>query len=199
MYVICLDMMHANEAIQIELEEGSRDITMNMNAPEQYQIIIRHAIADCPGATNKADDIVEEHDRNQVTLLERLQERNLTLNKDKSKIGMINQIIVFIRMLLSQHGVGSTEEKVRTQFMKQTHYQCCRVAQFPGTYQFQLKSLAKFATTVRTLQKLREQTPSGSRGAKRKMKHLRHYLFKPQIMISTHKFSKLISIHFLHE
>ena len=144
MCVICLDMMHANKAIQIELEEESRDITtfsdgdslyrykrlssgMNMNAPEQYQNIIRHVIADCPGATNIADDIVvyewttEDNDRNLVTLLERLQERNLTLNKDKSKSGMINQI-VFMGLLLSQHVVGSTEEKVRTQFMKQTPY-----------------------------------------------------------------------------
>lgn len=137
-------MMHANKAIQIELEEESRDITtfsdgdslyrykrlssgMNMNAAEQYQNIIRHAIADCPGATNIADDIVvyewttEDNDRNLVTLLERLPERNLTLNKDKSKSGMINQI-VFMGLLLSQYVVGSTEEKVRTQFMKQTPY-----------------------------------------------------------------------------
>ena len=144
MCIICLDMMHANKAIQIELEEESRDITtfsdgdslyrykrlssgMNMNAPEQYQNIIRHAIADCPGATNIADDIVvyewttEDNDRNLVTLLERLPERNLTLNKDKSKSGMINQI-VFMGLLLSQYVVGSTEEKVRTQFMKQTPY-----------------------------------------------------------------------------
>ena len=144
MCIICLDMMHANKAIQIELEEESRDITtfsdgdslyrykrlssgMNMNAPEQYQNIIRHAIAYCPGATNIADDIVvyewttEDNDRNLVTLLERLPERNLTLNKDKSKSGMINQI-VFMGLLLSQYVVGSTEEKVRTQFMKQTPY-----------------------------------------------------------------------------
>ena len=100
---------------------------MNMNAPEQYQNIIRHALADCPGATNIADDIVvyewttEDNDRNLVTLLERLQERNLTLNKDKSKSGMINQI-VFMGLLLSQHVVGSTEEKVRTQFVKQTPF-----------------------------------------------------------------------------
>ena len=144
MCIICLDMMHANKAIQIELEEESRDITtfsdgdslyrykrlssgMNMNAPEQYQNIIRHAIADCPGATNIADDIVvyewttEDNDRNLVTLLKRLQERNLTLNKDKSKSGMINQI-VFMGLLLCQHGVGSTEEKVSTQFVKQTPF-----------------------------------------------------------------------------
>ena len=53
---------------QIELEEGSRDITtfsaadslycykrlsFGVNsAPEQYQNIIRQTIADCPGATN---------------------------------------------------------------------------------------------------------------------------------------------------
>ena len=58
---------------QIELEEGSRDITtlsagdslfrykrlsFGVNsAPEQYQNIIRQTIADCPGATNIADDI----------------------------------------------------------------------------------------------------------------------------------------------
>ena len=85
---------------QIELEEGSRDITtfsaddslfrykrlsFGVNsAPEQYQNIVRQTIAGCPRATNIADDIVvhgkttEEHDRNLVMLLNRLQERNLT-------------------------------------------------------------------------------------------------------------------------
>ena len=90
-------------------------------------VSVKRSIADCPGATNIADDIVvyewttEEHDRNLVTLLVRLQERNLTLNKDKYKIGMIIQI-VFMGLFLSQHGVGLTEEKVRTQFMKKTPY-----------------------------------------------------------------------------
>ena len=46
-----------------------------------------------------------------MTLLERLQERNLTLIKGKCKIGM-NQI-VFIGLILSEHGVEQTEEKVR--------------------------------------------------------------------------------------
>ena len=85
---------------QIELEEGSRDITtfsaddslfrykrlsFGVNsAPEQYQNIVRQTIAGCPRATNITDDIVvhgkttEEHDRNLVMLLNRLQERNLT-------------------------------------------------------------------------------------------------------------------------
>ena len=87
------------------------------SAPEQYQNIVRQTIADCPGATNIAYGIVvhgkttEEYDRNLITLLHRLQERNLTLNKDKCKIAM-NQI-VFMGLLLKRHGVGPTEEKVR--------------------------------------------------------------------------------------
>ena len=107
------------------------------SVPEQYHNIIRQKVADCPGLTNIADDIVvygrttEEYDRNLVTLLERLQERNLTLIKDKCKIGM-NQI-VFIGLILSEHGVEPTEEKVRA--VRETE---------PPTYQFQLKVLAKF-------------------------------------------------------
>ena len=93
---------------QIELKEGSRDITsfsagdslfhykrlsFGVNsAPEQYQNIIRQTITDCPGTTNIADDIVvhrwtsEEHDRNLATLLEQLQERNLALNKESARL-----------------------------------------------------------------------------------------------------------------
>ena len=59
---------------QIELEEGSKDITTVLagdslyrykrlsfgvnSAPEQYQNIIRETIADCRGPINIADDIV---------------------------------------------------------------------------------------------------------------------------------------------
>ena len=54
----------------------------------------------------------EKHDRNLITLLYRLKERNLTLDKAKCKTGMCQ--IVFMRLLLNKHGVGPTEEKVRT-------------------------------------------------------------------------------------
>ena len=207
---ICVDMRHANEAIQREklpiptvdevLEEinGSTvfskfDMNMRLHqivlrrgqgisqhfqlvhdslyrykrltfgensVPEQYHNIIRQKVADCPGLTNIADDIVvygrttEEYDRNLVTLLERLQERNLTLIKDKCKIGM-NQI-VFIGLILSEHGVEPTEEKVRAVREKE-----------PPTYQFQLKVLAKFCGNRRTTTKVdttRHQVATGKRG-----------------------------------
>lgn len=72
-----------------------------------------------------------------MTLLERLQERELTLIKDKCKIGM-NEI-VFIGLILSEHGVEPTEEKVRG--VRETE---------PPTYQFQLKVLAEFCNNRRT-------------------------------------------------
>ena len=151
---------------QIELEEGSRDITtfsagvslyrykrlsFGVNsAPEQNQNIIRQTIADCPGAINIADDIVvhgrttEEHDRNLVTLLEQLQERNLTLNKDKCKIGM-NQIVL-MGLLLSEHGVGPTEEKVRA--VPETPTSVAELRRFLGLVSFSSRFLPNFATTA---------------------------------------------------
>ena len=88
-----------------------------------------------------------------MTLLERLQERELTLIKDKCKIGM-NQI-VFIGLILSEHGVEPTEEKVRG--VRETE---------PLTYQFQLKVLAKFCDNRRTTTKVdtkRHQVAAGKR------------------------------------
>lgn len=162
---------------QIELEEGSRDITtfsagdslfrykrlsFGVNsAPEQYQHIIRQTIAGCPGATNIADDIVvhgkttEEHDKNLVILLDRLQERNLTLNKDKCNIGM-NQI-VFMGLLLNKHGVGPTEEKVRAIRETEAPTNVVVLRSFLGLLSFSSRFLPDFATTVEPLRKLTRQ------------------------------------------
>ena len=118
---------------QIELEEGSTDITtfsacdslfcykrlsFGINsAPEQYRNIVGQTITGCPGVTKIADDIVvhgkttKEHDRNLVALLNRWQERNLTLNKTKCKIRMSQT--VFMGRILNKHGLGPPEEKVR--------------------------------------------------------------------------------------
>ena len=89
-----------------------------------------------------------------MTLLDRLQERNLTLIKDKCKIGM-NQI-VFIGLILSEHGLEPTEEKVRA----------VRETEHPA-YQFQLKVLAKFCDNRRTTTKVdttRHQVAAEKRG-----------------------------------
>ena len=162
---------------QIELEEGSRDITtfsagdslfrykrlsFGINsAPEQYQNIVRQTIAGCPGATNIADDIVvhgkttEDHDRNLVTLLNRLQERNLTLNKDKCKIGMSQ--IVFLGLLLNKHGVGPTEEKVKAIRETEAPTNVAELRSFLGLVSFSARFLPDFATTVEPLRRLTRQ------------------------------------------
>ena len=162
---------------QIELEEGSRDITtfsagdslfrykrlsLGINsAPEQYQNIVRQTIAGCPGATNIADDIVvhgkttEDHDRNLVTLLNRLQERNLTLNKDKCKIGMSQ--IVFMGLLLNKHGVGPTEEKVKAIRETEAPTNVAELRSFLGLVSFSSRFLPDFATTVELLRRLTRQ------------------------------------------
>ena len=90
-----------------------------------------------------------------MTLLERLQERNLTLNKDKCKIGM-NQI-VFMGLLLSEHGVGPTELKVRAVRETEPSTSVAEVWSFLGLISFSSRSLPSFATTaepIRTLTRL---------------------------------------------
>ena len=161
----------------IEIEEGSSDTTtfsagatfyryrtssFGVNsAPEQYQNIFKQTITDCPSATNVADDIVvyeqttEEHESNLVTLLERLQERNRTLNKDKCKIEM-NQI-VFMGLLLSEHGVGPTEEKVRAVHETEPPTSVAEVWSFLGLISFSSSFSPDFATIAEPLQKLTRQ------------------------------------------
>ncbi|PFX14782.1 Retrovirus-related Pol polyprotein [Stylophora pistillata] len=90
---------------QTELDEDSRDITtfathdglfrykrlsFGVNsAPEKYQQIIRQVVSDIGGVQNIADDLIvhgknnEEHDRHLHKVLQRLEEKNLTLNPQK--------------------------------------------------------------------------------------------------------------------
>ena len=72
---------------------------------------------DIEGVVNIADDLivhgktVVEHDQSLHKLLARLEERNPTLNGAKCIFGMSK--VVFMGILLSKHGVGPNEEKVR--------------------------------------------------------------------------------------
>ena len=52
-----------------------------------------------------------EHDQSLHKLLVRLEVKKLTLNGDKCTVGMGN--VVSMSILLSKHGIGPTEEKVR--------------------------------------------------------------------------------------
>ena len=134
-----------------------RKVSIN-SAPEQYQNIVRQTIAGFPGATNIADDIVvhgkttEDHDRDLFVLLNRFQERNLTLNKDNCKIGMSQ--IVFMGLLLNKHGVGPTEEKVKAIWETEAPTNVAELQSFLGLVSFSSRFLPDFATTVEPLRRL---------------------------------------------
>ena len=116
---------------QVELPADSTDITtfethdglfrykrlsFGVNAaPEKYQHIISQVRADIEGVVNIADDLivhgktVAEHDQSLHKLLDRLEEKNLTLNGETCTFGMGK--VVFMGILLSKHGIGPTEER----------------------------------------------------------------------------------------
>ena len=117
---------------QIELDEDSRDITtfathdglfrhkrlsFGVNsAPEKYQQIVRQVVSDISGVQNIANDLIvhgknnEVHDRNLHKVLQGLEEKNLTLNRQKCQFRVDK--VVFLGLLVSKYGIGPTEEKV---------------------------------------------------------------------------------------
>ncbi|KAL9962466.1 hypothetical protein ACROYT_G031571 [Oculina patagonica] len=104
---------------KIELDEGSDDglfrykrLSFGVNsAPEKYQQIVTQVISDVGGVQNIADDLIvhgkndREHDRNLNRLMQRLEEKNLTLNAEKCQFQMDK--VVFMGLLVSKYGIGS--------------------------------------------------------------------------------------------
>ena len=85
-------------------------------APKIYQHAIQQALHGCQGVRNISDDIIlhakddQERDERLEKLLERLQERGLTLNLEKCKFKMPR--LEFMGYRLSTRGIGPTESKV---------------------------------------------------------------------------------------
>ena len=81
-----------------------------------YQHITEQVIQGCEGARNISDDIIvfgktkREHDARVCQVLERLRDRGLTLNPDKSKFCMDR--LVFMSNVLSRKGIAPEEVKV---------------------------------------------------------------------------------------
>jgi len=86
-----------------------------------------------------------------------LQERDITLKKDKSKIGMSQ--IVFVGLILNKCGVEATEEKVKAIREKSpTNVECrthqCRTTKLSGPCQFQRTVPARFRDNCGTTQEV---------------------------------------------
>lgn len=97
-------------------------------------------MAGLKGVANIADDHIvhgrngEEHDKNLIKVLERLEERNLTLNADKCTFRMTK--IVFMGLLLTKHGIGPTEVKVNAIVEASQPQSASEGRSFPGLVRF---------------------------------------------------------------
>ena len=85
-------------------------------APEMYQRVIQLVVEDCDGVRNIHDDIIlhgqttEDHDKQLDQAMERIQNRGLTLNKEKCKFHMSE--LEFMGHLLSAREIGPYQTKV---------------------------------------------------------------------------------------
>ena len=165
---------------QIELEEQSRKITTFIthkglfrykrlmfgisSAPELYQHTIQQVLEGCEGAYNIHDDIiihvrtVEEHDVRLRKTFERIQEKGLTLNRDKSAFSMSK--LTFMGYLLSNQGIGPTESRVEAVVDAREPQNAEEVRSFLGLVNFSARFIPNLASIAEPLHRLtRKQTP----------------------------------------
>lgn len=159
---------------QLELSEESRDITTFSthaglyrykrlmfgvtSAPEIYQHAIQQALHGCEGVRNISDDIIlhgkddQQHDERLEKLLQRLQQRGLTLNGEKCKFKMPQ--LEFMGYLLSARGIGPTESKVEAVVNAREPESVAEVRSFMGLVNFSAKFIPNLATVSEPLRQL---------------------------------------------
>ena len=159
---------------QLELSEESRDITTFSthaglyrykrlmfgvtSAPEIYQHAIQQALHGCEGVRNISDDIIlhakddQQHDERLEKLLNRLEQRGLTLNGEKCKFKMPQ--LEFMGYLLSTRGIGPTESKVEAVVNAREPASVAEVRSFMGLVNFSAKFIPNLATVAEPLRQL---------------------------------------------
>ena len=159
---------------QIELSTESRDITTFVthkglfryrrlmfgisSAPEKYQQVIQQVLHDCSGTANISDDIIvygpdtDEHDRRLEQVLIRLKEKGLTLNKKKCVFHMPK--LTFMGLVLSQRGIGPTEEKVNAVTEAREPQNVSEVKSFLGLVNFNARFIPDLAIVTEPLRRL---------------------------------------------
>ena len=159
---------------QMELTPESRDITTFAthkgvfrykrllfgvcSASEQYQQEISKVLAGIEGAQNISDDVIvhgadqEMHDKRLHAVLRRLRERGLTLNREKCQFNMNR--LVFMGILLTEKGIGPTEERVKAIADAREPESVTELRSFLGLANYSARFIPQFATTAEPLRKL---------------------------------------------
>jgi hypothetical protein len=134
------------------------------SASEQYQHEIAMVVAGIEGVDNISDDIIvhgpdqEAHDSRLNAVMKRLQDCGLTLNGDKCQYNMDR--LVFMGMLLSEKGIGPTEERVATITKAREPETMAEVRSFLGLVNFSSRFIPQCATFAEPLRRLtRKDTP----------------------------------------
>ena len=173
---------------QLELTPESREITMFAthaglyrykrllfgvnSASEQYQYEISTALAGIAGADNISDDIIvhgpdqETHNQRLHKVLERLKECHLTLNAEKCQFNMNK--LVFMGILLTDKGIGPTEERVKALAQAREPENVAEVRSFLGLANYSSRFIPQFATLSEPLRRLTKKDVPFVFGAEQK-------------------------------
>ena len=101
------------------------------------------------------DKSIEEHDQSIHKVLQRLEEKNLTLNPVKCEFRMDK--VVFMGFLLSKYGIGPTEERVRAVLEAVQPTTPTEVRSFLGMVGFSARFIPNFATLAEPLRAISRQ------------------------------------------
>ena len=123
---------------------------------EKYQQIIQQVLSECTGALNIADDVIvhAEHDERLLQVMECLSQHGLTLNKDKCVFRLSK--LEFMGHVLSNHGIGPAEDKVKAIQMAQEPQNVGEVRSWLGLVNFvacYIPDLASVSEPLRQLTK----------------------------------------------
>lgn len=134
------------------------------SAPELYQHTIQQVLEGWEGAYNIHDDIiihgrtVKEHDARLRKTFERIQQKGLTLNRDKCAFSMSK--LTFVGCLFSNQGIGHTESRVEAVIDAREPQNAEEVPSFLGLVNFSARFIPNLARIAEPLHKLtRKQTP----------------------------------------
>nr|XP_058952093.1 uncharacterized protein K02A2.6-like [Pocillopora verrucosa] len=159
---------------QLELNSESRQITTFVthkglyrykrllfgvcSASEQYQHEISTALAGIEGVDNISDDIIVHgpdqatHDQRLYKTMERLKQHGLTLNADKCLFNVDR--VIFMGILLSEKGIGPTEERIRALQETREPATVSEVRSFLGLANYSSRFIPHFATITEPLRSL---------------------------------------------